>query len=170
MTAGRLADRLLARGHLNARIVVGGASYLIAAALLLPALLSRRLTLGLPLLILAGAAFAARDPALDAARLDIMHHRLWGRAEAVRTLLRRVMVASAPLVFGFVADRVAPHQSAAPGAGFGADASAAGLHVAFLIMLVTLALGGILTFRAMRSYPSDVATAVASERVTGVPA
>ncbi len=96
-----------------------------------------------------------------------MHHRLWGRAEAVRTLLRRVVVAAAPLLFGALADQLAASR-ATPGAqqGFGANASTAGLHATFLVLLGTLALGGLLTFRALRSYPRDVATALASEEAT----
>lgn len=81
----RLADWLVARGHVNGRIVVGGASFVLAALLFLPALIVRSLALSMPFYIVAAAAFGARDPALDAARLDVTHHRLWGRAEAVRT-------------------------------------------------------------------------------------
>jgi hypothetical protein len=96
-----------------------------------------------------------------------MHHRLWGRAEAVRTLLRRIVVAAAPLVFGVLADQLA--SSRAHGndqRGFGANASAAGLHATFLVLLATLAISGLLTFWARRTYPRDVATAVASEEGT----
>jgi hypothetical protein len=110
--------------------------------------------------------FGARNPPLDAARLDIMHHRLWGRAEAVRTFLRRLTTAGAPVIFGLIADQLAgpSAQSTSNGAhGFGANASAQGLQLAFLVLLGTLALGGILTFLAARTYPRDVATALASE-------
>jgi MFS family permease len=160
---GRLADRSLRRGNVNARITVGGYSFVIAAALLVPALLGRQLVWTLPLLVLASAFFAARDPALDAARLDVMHHRLWGRAEGVRTFLRRLVVATAPVAFGALADGLHGGSAAGGQRGFGAGASAAGLHVTFVLLTVTLALGGILTFRARRTYPRDVATAVASE-------
>jgi hypothetical protein len=120
-------------------------------------------------LILAGTAFGARNPPLDAARLDIMHHRLWGRAEGIRTLLRRAMTATAPIVFGLIADQLVPPGARAStnGAhGFGANASAHGLRLAFLILLSTLALGGILTLIATRTYPRDLATALASEAAT----
>jgi predicted MFS family arabinose efflux permease len=169
IVGGRLGDRGLREGRLNSRIVVGGLSYIIAALLFLPGLLAGTLMIALPLMILAGAAFGARNPPLDAARLDIMHHRLWGRAEAVRTLLRRSMTASAPIVFGVIADQLAPNggRTGSNGAhGFGANANAHGLRLAFLIMLITLALGGALTFIATRTYPQDVATALASEEET----
>jgi predicted MFS family arabinose efflux permease len=166
LAGGGLADRLIARGDVNGRITVGGWSFVIATGLLVPALLGRSLIWTLPLLIAASAAFAARNPALDAARLDIMHHRLWGRAEAVRTFLRRLMVATAPVAFGALADAL-DHGAATSGHyGFGADASVSGLHLALLILSVTLVLGGLLTFRARRTYPRDVATAVASEEAT----
>jgi MFS family permease len=164
---GRMGDRLIGAGRVNGRVVVGGTSYLLAAVLFLPALLGSSLALSLPFFLAAAVAFAAREPALDAARLDVMHHRLWGRAEAVRTLLRRMLVAAAPLLFGFIADQLSSARAHyASQHGFGASASAGGLHVAFLLLLVTLAASGLLTFRARRTYPTDVATAVASEEAT----
>jgi MFS family permease len=50
--------------------------------------------------------------------------------------------------------------------GFGANATAHRLQLAFLTLLITLALGGVLTFLATRTYPRDVATARASETDT----
>ncbi len=166
---GRLADRWLEQGHLNSRIIVGGLSFALAPLLFLPGLLSDTLAVALPLFILTGVAFGARNPPLDAARLDVMHHRLWGRAEAVRTLLRRTTTAGAPILFGLIADQLAARGTPANANGthgFGANASAHGLQLAFLILLITLALGGIMTFMATRTYPRDVATALASEAET----
>jgi len=164
---GRLADGLAERGRVNGRVVVGGASFILAAAAFLVALIGHSLLLSMPLYVIAGAAFAARNPALDAARLDVMHHALWGRAEAVRTLLRRVVVATAPLLFGLLADVLASsHVHSTGGQGFGANASARGLYWAFLLLLVTLALSGLLTLGALRTYARDAATAVASEEAT----
>ncbi len=163
LSGGRLADRLVKNGRLDGRILVGGVSSLGAALLFLPALLSSSLLVSLPLFVLGAAAFAARNPALDAARLDLMHHLLWGRAEAIRTVLRRSMVATAPLIFGLMADQLAAPAGGSGQRGFGASASAPGLQAAFLILLVTLVLGGMLTLRARKSYPRDVASAVASE-------
>ncbi len=161
---GRIADRLVRNGRLDGRILVGAISLLGAALLFLPALLTRSVILAMILYVAASAMFSARNPALDAARLDIMHHRLWGRAEAVRTVLRRLMVASAPIVFGFIADEVVSTRAHGGGQhGFGASASAPGLQAAFLILLVTLVVSGGLTLLARRTYPSDVASAVASE-------
>ncbi len=164
LSGGRIADRLVLQGHLDGRIVVGAVSAIAAAVLFLPALLSSQLVLAIPLFIIAAGAFAARNPAVDAARLDIMHHRLWGRAEAVRTMLRRLMVALAPITFGLVADAVVSARAAAgQQKGFGASASWQGLRLAFLILLLTLLASGLLTLLARRTYPRDVASAVASE-------
>lgn len=163
---GRLGDRMLERGNVNGRITVGAYSFMISTALFVPFLLGRQLSWTLPLLVAAGVAFAAREPVLDAARLDIMHHRLWGRAEGVRTFLRRLMVAAAPISFGAIADALQSGTPASGQHGFGAGASAGGLNLAFLVLAATLALGGLLTLRARRTYPRDVATAVASEEAT----
>jgi MFS family permease len=164
---GSLADWRLHRGHVNSRITIGGAAFVAAALLFLPGLLTYRLVISLPFFVLAGIAFAARNAPLDAARLDVMHHRLWGRAEAVRTLMRRAMVATAPVVFGALADSLGGRRSGVHGEyGFAATATAHGLHVTFLVFLVMLAGGGLLTFIALRTYPRDVSTAVASEEAT----
>jgi MFS family permease len=167
VVGGSLSDWLLHRGKVNSRIAVGGVAFVAAALLFLPGLLSYRLVISLPFFLLAGIAFAARNAPLDAARLDVMHHRLWGRAEGVRTLMRRVMVATAPVVFGALADSFGRTGTRLHGTyGFAATASAHGLHITFLIFLVTLASGGLLTFAALRTYPRDVSTAVASEEAT----
>jgi MFS family permease len=170
---GRLADWGLRRGWVNSRIAIGACSYAVAALLFLPGLLTSSLVAALPLMMIAGVAFGGREPPLDAARLDIMHHRLWGRAESVRTFLRRTMTATAPIVFGLIADALAPPAAGghANGAhGFGANADAHGLELASLVLLTTLVLGGLCTFAAMRTYPRDVATALASEAETPAPA
>ena len=169
VAGGRLADRLARRGLVNGRILVGGSALVLTALLFGPALLPSSDALALPLLILAAAALGARNPPLDAARLDIMHHTLWGRAEAVRTFLRRLVTASAPLLFGLLADGLgAPGAAAAAnaGGGTGASANAHGLQLAFLVLLLVPLLGGALTFLATRSYPGDVAAAQAAERAS----
>ena len=163
----RLSDWLIERHHLVARPVVAGVSVLLAALLLLPALLTGSLLIALPLLFLAAAGVGGTNPPLDAARLDIMHSRLWGRAEAVRTALRSSLEALAPLVFGYVST-----QFGARTAGLGhptgsAGAAGKGLRDTFLVMLIPLIAAGVLALvRAPRTYPRDVATAIASEHAT----
>ena len=165
VTAGRLADRLLRNGRPSARVAVGGACFIAAPLLFIPGLLSPWLILTVPLFVLAGGALAAPGSPLNAARLDIMHPRLWGRAEGVRTSLQMLAFAVAPLIFGLVSQLLAGGHGSR---GFGATTSANGTALAhtFLIMLAPLAIGGVALLRARRSYPCDVATAVASMKRT----
>jgi MFS family permease len=93
--------------------------------------------------MLAGFAVTAQNPAIDAARLDIMPPLLWGRAEGVRTFLRAGAQALAPLAFGALSDVV-------------------GLRTTFLIMLAPFLASGVILLRALTTYPRDVATAAAS--------
>jgi hypothetical protein len=91
-----------------------------------------------------------------------MPSRLWGRAEATRTVLRTLAVALAPLVFGVVSDALGSGSTATSGIAY--HASASGLAYTFMIMLAPMAVGGLLLLRGSRSYARDVATALASER------
>lgn len=167
---GRTADRLLARGRLNARLVVAAIGYLTAAAVFVPAFLTTSLAVALPLVLLAAASLSAPNSPGDAARLDIVPSRMWGRTEAIRTFIRTILEAFAPLLFGFVSQVF----GSGAGTGFGAGvnnkaahvsaAQAHGLAYAFLIMLVPLAAAGYFILRARRSYPTDVASAAESEQ------
>jgi predicted MFS family arabinose efflux permease len=78
--AGRLADRFLHRGVVNARVIAGAIGYLAAAAIFLPGLASPLLIVSMPLFVLGAAALAAPSPPLNAARLDVMHGRALGRS------------------------------------------------------------------------------------------
>ena len=92
---------------------------------------------------------SAQTAPLDAARLDIMPPELWGRAESIRTVIRSFAQALAPLLFGVISDHV-----------FGGGRS--GLQQTFLLMLLPLAASAALLYRALRTYPRDVATAAAT--------
>jgi MFS family permease len=161
---GRVADRWMARGRADARIVVSAVAFLLAAIVLVPAFALSSLGAALVFYLVAALAIAAPNPPLDAARLDIMPSGLWGRAEGVRTVLRNFGQSFAPFVFGFVSDRFAPPAAAGAATGFGAGASATGLEDTFLVMLVTLLAGGLITLRVRRVYATDVASALESER------
>ncbi len=160
LVGGRLSDRLLARRHLSARITVTTFAYLGTAIFLLVFFATHTLLLAVPALMLAGFSLGAVNPPLDAARLDIMHPYLWGRAEAVRAALRQIAEALGPVLFGYLAEHV-----------FGGGP--VGLQRTFLVMLVPLFVSGGIAFLAFRTYPRDVATAYAyaqrtleKERVT----
>lgn len=167
LTGGRLADRLVRQGRTDARILVPAISFAVAAALFLPGSIVRPFAVAVPLYVAGAAALAAPNPPLDAARLDIMHPRLWGRAESIRTVLRTLLQGGAPLVFGYVsrlAGGVRGTGSTNAGDLGGAAPGGAGLEETFLIMLVPLLLSSVLLLAAARTYPRDVATAAASER------
>jgi MFS family permease len=166
LVSGRLTDLLLRRGMLNARVWVPALCYLGAAALLVPGLLGSHLTPALWFDIGGAALISAANPPLDAARLDIMVAGLWGRAESVRTCLRSLAQALAPVLFGGLADLIAgiAPRPAPIGTHPGAVSisTGTGLQLTFLIMLVALASAGVFLIRARETYPGDVATAAAS--------
>lgn len=86
----------------------------------------------------------------------------------MRTLLRSLTAAAAPLLFGLISDLLGGGGQATHASGQAANAK--GLSSAFLIMLIPLAAGGLILLRGRRAYPRDVATAIASEAVAGRPA
>ena len=164
LTGGRLADRLISRGNLRARPVVAGAGFLAAGVLLLPAFLVPAAAVGLPLLFIGAACYGATNPPLDAARLDVVEPGLWGRAEAVRSLFRRLFESLAPATFGLVSGwfGVARATATTSAAGSGGVSLSHGRPLAhtFCLMLIPLVAGGLLLLlRGARSYPGDVATA-----------
>jgi MFS family permease len=164
LVGGRLADKLISRGQLDARVLVGAFGFFGAAVALLGALLIPLLAIAGPLLVIAGASLAAPNPPLDAARLDIIPSRLWGRAEGVRTLLRQTAQGAAPLLFGLVADGFSGAQVLVTTHEKVSARAAQGLDYAFLIMLCPLLLNGVLLLVTRRRYPADVVTAVESEQ------
>jgi predicted MFS family arabinose efflux permease len=159
---GRVADALLARGDTQARMRVGGAAFIAASLLFVPGILSGNLAIAMPAYILAAAVLGAPNAPIDAARLDIIPAAMWGRAEAIRTVLRTLAVAAAPLLFGFVSDELATGPRAAA-KGLGYHASGPGLKYAFMVMLIPMAIGGLILLRGTRGYARDVATAIASD-------
>jgi len=153
LSTGRIADWLTARGQISGRMMVGGAAFLAAAVFILPTLLTDSLPLALVFAFFAGIALGGVNPPLNAARLDIVHSQLWGTAESVRTTLVSISTGLAPLVFGVVSTQLGVAQSAATG-----------LDRTFLYMLATLVVAAVLILCvARRTYPRDVATAMAAE-------
>jgi MFS family permease len=168
LISGWLCDELLRRGMLNSRVWIPAICYLGAALLLIPGFVSNHLTPALWFDVAGAALLSAANPPLDAARLDIMPAGLWGRAEGVRTFVRSLAQALAPLVFGGLAGLIAgiaPEQAPigthAPPVS---PSEARGLEITFLVLLVTLAAAGIALLRARHTYPRDVATAGASNQ------
>jgi MFS family permease len=154
LVGGQLGDRLLKRGLLNARVLTPAVAAALTTFLFIPAIFTRGAVTAVPYLIAAAFFLGMQNPPLDAARLDIMPPLLWGRAEAIRTLLRSLAVALAPLLFGAVSDYV-----------FGGGRS--GLQWTFVVMVLPLGASSWLLFRGLRTYPGDVATAAASADAPG---
>lgn len=144
---GVVGDLLLRRGYVNGRILVSAVAAT-AVAFFAPAIFVRSPFVGVAWLIAAALALSAQSPPLDAARLDIMVPPLWGRAEGIRTFLRTLAQALAPFLFGLVSEAV-----------FGGGRS--GLEWTFVVMLLPLAGSTLLLYRALASYPRDVASAAA---------
>jgi MFS family permease len=151
LLGGRLGDTLLRRKFLNSRVLVAAVASALAAFAFIPALLTHHALAALPWLAIAAFGLSAQNPPLNAARLDIMPAALWGRAEGVRTFLRTSAQALAPVLFGTVSDVI-----------FGNHRDS--LRWTFLVMLVPLMLCTFYLFRAMRTYPRDVATAAAASK------
>jgi MFS family permease len=170
LVSGRVTDTMVRRGFLEARVWVPAICYLAATALLIPGVLGTHLTPAVWFDVAGAALLSAANPPLDAARLDIMPAGLWGRAESVRTFLRSLSQALAPLVFGGLADLIAgiaPAQAPIGTHTGGVTPSAArGLEFSFLILLATLAAAGVFLVRARFTYAEDVATAAASHQGT----
>ncbi|MGE5270668.1 MAG: MFS transporter, partial [Thiohalocapsa sp.] len=100
VAGGRLSEWLLDKGRINARINVPAAALFASIPLLGIGIWTRSVWLGLLLLTLGSGTLAAALAPLDAARLDIVHSRLWGRGEAGRMALRSLFEGGAPLLFG----------------------------------------------------------------------
>jgi predicted MFS family arabinose efflux permease len=146
LAGGAAGDALMRRGRVSARVTVAAATAALAAVLFIPAVLSSGAFTALPYLMAAAFMLAGQNPPLDAARLDVMPARLWGRAEAVRTVVRSLAQAMAPLLFGAMSDHV-----------FGGGRS--GLQWTFLVMLLPLAGSAVILWRARATYPGDAAAA-----------
>lgn len=122
------------------------------------------MVVALPLLFLGAAGLGGVNPPLDAARLDVVHSRLWGRAEAIRTFCQNLIKSGAPLLFGYLSTVLADSGESTDAAqGGGAE----GLNRAFMILTVLFVLAGAVLLFARRSYLRDTATAAESERRTG---
>jgi MFS family permease len=154
VTGGRLADTLLRRGSHTARLVVAAVGYLVAVIGFGPGLLVTAVPIAVAFFSLGAAGLAAANPPLDAARLDIVPGRLWGRGESVRTVTRLAAETIAPIVFGVTADHLG-----------GRGESGTGLRNAFLVMLVPLVINGAMVAASRRTYPTDTVTATASDRL-----
>lgn len=166
--SGRVTDRLISRGRTSARVVVGSVAYVGTAVAFIPGALSHILALSLPIFLVAAFFIGAANPPVDAARLDIVPSRLWGRAEAVRTALRQVLQGMAPLLFGLVSEVFGGgHAGFATGVDTKATvvsgSAAHGLEMAFVLLSTPLLLGGLVLWRCRSVYLRDIVAARRSD-------
>ncbi len=145
---GRLSERLLRRGWLKIRIVLPAVALFLCVPLLGFGVWTRTPWIGIPLLAIAACLISAAVPPIDAARLDIVHPRMWGRGEAGRMAIRSVFEGGAPLLFGAMSGWLGGGQQ--------------GLMWTFLIMLGPMLLASGLGWWARDTYLRDVATTAAS--------
>jgi predicted MFS family arabinose efflux permease len=150
VAGGRLGDTVLERGVLGARLHIGAWSYLAASIVMIPVFVTSSLAVALPFLVVAGALLTAPIAPLEAARLDVLHPQLRGRAEAARLIARVAAQAVAPLAVGVLSNTL--------GGG-----GARGLQLAFLALLPLLAASSVLLLMATKYYPREVAAVQTSE-------
>jgi predicted MFS family arabinose efflux permease len=152
IAGGRVSEWLLKRGHFNARITVPAVVLIATVPFFGFAVWTRILWLGILLMTLGAGLLGAAVAPIDAARLDIVHPRMWGRGEAIRMSLRSLFEGGAPLLFGAMSGWLGGGQQ--------------GLMRTFLIMLLPMVIASSLAVPARRTYPPDVATAAASAEAT----
>ena len=138
---GELADRLLRRGILNARVYVTAVASVLASALLLPAFLTSSLPLAAVLLFFGSLCLTIPVAPTEALVSDVVPPLLRGRASAIRSIVRAVSALS-PLLVGILSDTFA-------------------LNVALAILAPLYGIGGLVMLLAARTYPADLAFVVA---------
>jgi predicted MFS family arabinose efflux permease len=150
VAGGRLSEYLLRKGKADARIVVAAAALALSVPILGLAIWTSSALLGIGLMTLGGCVLSAAVAPIDAARLDIVHPRMWGRGEAGRMALRSTFEGGAPLLFGALSEWLGGGEN--------------GLMWTFLIMLLPMLVASLLGIWARKTYLRDVATAEASSR------
>lgn len=143
LVSGRVADHLIARGHLNARPVVAAVTLAAATVCFVPGVLLPAIWVAVPLLVLGAAALGGANPPLDAARLDVIHHNAWGRTEGIRGSARLTGYAAAPLLVSSLSIPL-------------------GIASAFALLTGALAIAAVVVVLAVRYYPYDVSAAIAA--------
>lgn len=150
---GILADRLLRRGVLSARIYVVAFGSIGATAVFLPALASTSLAVTAPLMFIGGALLTLPVAPAEALVSDVVVAQLRGRAATVRSVVRSLSHAGPPLI-GLLSTQLEG----------GGTSSADALRYALLAFTPLYAIGGALMLLATRHYPADVAFVVAASQ------
>src|SRR4051812_14789820 len=137
VSGGFVADRLLRRGIVNARIYVVFVSSLLATAAFIPGFASNTLAVTLPLFLVGGVFLTLPVAPADALLTDVVVAPLRGRAAALRSVVRSI-AGIAPLVIGVLKGLT-------------------NLQTALVLVTPIYAVGGIIMLFAARTYPADLA-------------
>jgi MFS family permease len=141
---GTLADRLMRRGVVCARVYVIAIASLAATPLLAAAFASTDLPVTIPLFAFGGVAVTLPVAPAEAMLTDVVVARLRGRAASVRSALRSASTVG-PLVIGAMSTLI-------------------GLRLALVALTPIYAIGGLLMLLALRTYPRDLAFVLAESR------
>ncbi len=166
--SGRISDAMIRRGRTPARLIVGAVAYAATAVAFVPGVLATTLIVAVPVFLVAAACVGATNPPVDAARLDIMPSKLWGRAEAVRTALRQLLQGLAPLVYGLVSGAFGgASRGLASGVNesseAGSAATAHGLQMAFVLLTTPLFLAAVALWLSRSAYLREIVAARRSD-------
>ena len=143
---GELADRLLRRGVVNARVFVSAAASVLASLFLVPAFLTSSLAVAPVLLFVGCLCLTAPVSPSEALMSDVVPGELRGRAASIRAVVR-ALSALAPFLVGVLSD-------------------ATDLPTALALVTPLYAVGGLVMLLAARTYPSDLAFVAAEARRT----
>jgi MFS family permease len=146
IAGGEIADRLLQRGDVNARVHVTAAASVLATAFLLPAFLTSSLALASVCLFLGSLFLTMPVAPAEAMVSDVVPGELRGRSSTVRSFVRSLAALSPPIV--------------------GMLSEATDLSTALAIVSPLYAIGGLVMLLAARSYPGDLARVAAHARAS----
>jgi len=144
LAGGYLADALLRRGVVNARVYVVAFSSVAATVTLVPAFLSTNLVLTGVLMIVGGTMLTIPIAPGDALVNDVVVAQLRGRAGTLRAVVRSIGAAG-PVLVGVLSDAI-------------------GLRGAIAAIVPVYAVGGAVMLLAARTYPADLAFVAAESR------
>lgn len=159
LSGGFLADRLLRRGHVNARVYVVAYGSIAATLVLAPAFASTNLWVSAPLIFIGGILLTLPVAPAEALCTDVVPPQLRGRGAMVRQFVRTASYAG-PYLIGVVSDAIASHASSA--------STTVGLHWAIVAVCPLYALGGVIMFAAVRHYPRDISTVVSQAHAQAI--
>lgn len=143
---GELADRLLRRGDVNARVHVTAAASVLASAFLLPAFLTSSLVMASVFLFFGSLFLTMPIAPAEALVSDVVPGELRGRASSVRSVVRALAALSPPIV--------------------GVISEATDLSTALAIVSPLYAVGGLAMLLAAKSYPGDLARVATQARAS----